>query len=158
MVDNGLPSIPDYFKKYVDKSIDLSATPHIPCPFHGEIHGKSFSFKDGIWSCFGACHVYGADVIELHRRNYKLGSREEAELSLRRLYGLPLRAVPTFRKREVKVSEEHITGLALYNRALKCATDPNSWLELDYILSKVPYDIAELELFCNEHGKLGGEQ
>lgn len=158
MVSDRLPSIPDYFKKYVDKSVDLNMTPHIPCPFHGETHGKSFSYKDGIWSCFGACHVYGADVVELHRRNYKLGSRDEAEISLRRLYGLPLMRVPTFKKKEVTVSAERVNSLALYNRALKCATEPESWIELDYILSKVPYDVSELELFCNKYGKLGGSK
>ena len=153
MVDDRLPSIPDYYKKYVDKSVDLNVTSHVPCPFHGETHGKSFSYKDGIWSCFGACHVYGADVIEMHRRNYKLKSRDEAEISLRRLYGLPLRKVPTFKKKEVEVSTERVHSLALYNRALKCATEPESWVELDYILSKVPYDVSELELFCNKYGK-----
>lgn len=156
MVANDLPSIPDYFKKYVDKSIDLNVTPHIQCPFHGETHGKSFSYKDGIWSCFGACHIRGADVIELHRHNFKLKTRDEAELSLRRMYGLPLVRIPTFEKKEVEVSPERIRSLSLYNKALKCATTVESWIKLDYILSKVPYDIEELELFCNQYGQLGG--
>lgn len=153
MVSPDLPSIPDYYKAYIDKSVDLDVTPHQPCPFHGETHGKSFSYKDGIWSCFGACHVYGADVIELHRRNYKLKSKEEAELSLRKLYGLPLKMIPTFKRKEVTVDDGHVKRLALYNRALRVATSVDSWIELDYILSKVPYDVDELEMFCNQYGK-----
>lgn len=153
MVSPDLPSIPDYYKQYIDKSVDLNDTPHQPCPFHGETHGKSFSFKDGIWSCFGACHVYGADVVELHRRNYKLNTREEAELSLRRLYNLPTKMLPTFKRREVTVDESHVHRLSLYNKALRVATTIDSWIELDYILSKVPYDVDELEMFCNQYGK-----
>lgn len=153
VVSDGLPSIPDYYKKYVDKGVDLNDTPHQPCPFHGETHGKSFSFKDGIWSCFGACHVYGADVIELHRRNYKLSTREEAELSLRRLYGLPLKIIPTFERREVTVDDNQVERKAMYNKALRIATTVESWVELDYILSKVPYDVEELKMFCEQYGK-----
>lgn len=153
MVGSDLPSIPDYYKKYVDKNVDLNDTPHQPCPFHGETHGKSFSFKDGIWSCFGACHVYGADVIELHRRNYKLNSREEAELSLRRLYGLPLKVLPTFKRREVTVDDNQVERKAMYNQALRVATTADAWIELDYILSKVPYDMDELKMFCEQYGK-----
>lgn len=153
MVDGALPSIPEYYKRYVNKDVDLDNTPHQPCPFHGETHGKSFSYKDGIWSCFGACHVYGADVIELHRRNYKLKSREEAELSLRKIYGLPLLKIPTFKKKEIIVEPEQVHRVSIYNRALKLATNVDAWLELDYIVSKVPYDVAELELFCEKYGQ-----
>lgn len=153
MVSPDLPSIPDYYKKYVDKTVDLNEAPHQPCPFHGETHGKSFSYKDGIWSCFGACHVYGADVVELHRRNYKINSRDEAELSLRKLYGLPLKMVPTFKSKEVEVDDNQVHRKALYNQALRIANDADSWIELDYILSKVPYDTDELEMFVAQHGK-----
>lgn len=156
MVDQALPSIPEYYKRYVNKDVDLDNYPHQPCPFHGETHGKSFSYKDGIWSCFGACHVYAADVIELHRRNYKIKTREEAELSLRKMYNLPLLQIPTFEKKEIVVEPEYVHRMAIYNRALQLATSIDAWLDLDYIVSKVPYDVAELELFCTKYGQSGG--
>ena len=62
-----LPSIPQYYKEYVDPKVDLNINTSQPCPFHNEKTGKSFSYSKQLnkWRCFGACHC-GGDVIDLH--------------------------------------------------------------------------------------------
>ena len=57
----------------------------------------------GVWSCFGACKVRGADVIKMHQMKFHLNTREEAEESLRSLYKCP--------KREETVSYTHLSKL-----------------------------------------------
>lgn len=154
MIDSRLPTIPEYFKQYVDPSIDLAVTSNIPCPFHGEKHGKSFSYKaDGnIWSCFGACHVFGADVITLHKMNYKFHTREEAEDSLYALYGLVKNTTPTFKKEDVVANQEDVHRRRMLSRSLSLATTPDDWMELDFIVSQVPYNVKDLERFCASKG------
>lgn len=149
-----LPTIPEYFKEHVDSSIDLIVTPHCACPFHGEVNGKSFSYKvDGnIWSCFGACHVIGGDLVALHKLNYKLATREEAEASLYAMYNVKRDYVKDFKKKRPEVNENDVHRRRVYALALKCAKTPDDWLALDYILSKVPYDVKELETFCVHRG------
>lgn len=149
----GLPSIPDYFKSYVDDNTDLNITPHIPCPFHNETTGQSFSYSSerNIWRCFGACHC-GGDVVDLHRLNYKLRNRNEAEKSLCRLLGVSFVKKPVFKVESVEIDEEDVHRRSVYVNALNVARTPDDWVELDYILSKVPYDVAELELFCKSRG------
>lgn len=153
LVNKALPSIPEYFKAYVDPKIDLGQTPQIPCPFHNEQHGKSFSYKAelGMWRCFGACHS-GGDVIDLHRLNYKMKSKEEAKKSLYGLYGIPLIEKPNFEKQEINVNQETVRARRLYAMALKLSKTIDDWIELDYILSKVPYDSGELEVYCSARG------
>ena len=151
---NKLPTIPEYFKAHVDSTIDLVATPHCACPFHGEVSGKSFSYKiDGdIWSCFGACHILGGDVVALHKLNYKLASREEAERSLYAMYNVKRTPVTNFKKRVIDINPEDVMRRRVYALAIKCARTPDDWLALDYILSKVPYEPKELETFCIHRG------
>ena len=148
-----LPSIPQYFKQYVDPHIDLDTTPHIPCPFHNEVSGKSFSYsKDlGIWKCFGACHA-GGSIIELHQHNMKMHSKEEALKSLCNLYGVPMETLPTFELPTFEVDMKDVYRRRAYSLACKLAKNPDDWVELDYILSKYPYDVHELEIFCSVRG------
>lgn len=150
-----LPTIPEYFKKYVDPKVNLNDTPHIACPFHNEVSGKSFSYsaQRGIWRCFGACHA-GGDVINLHRQNYHMKTREEARKSLFTLYGIPLVVKPDFTKKEITINESDVQRRRVYAAALSLAKTPKDWLELDYIVSKVPYDVHELEVFCSSRGVL----
>ena len=112
-----LPTIPQYFKEHVDRDIDLATTPSIPCPFHNEVHGRSFSFSAqlGVWRCFGQCHC-GGDVIDLHRLNHHLKSRREAEKSLCAMYGVTLSQID-FKKRKLEIDEEDIHRRRGYNRA-----------------------------------------
>lgn len=150
MENLGLPTIPQYFKQYVDANIDLEATPHIACPFHNETSGQSFSYsaERGIWRCFGACHC-GGDVIELHRLNFKLKDRDTAEAALCKLLGIKIQHRPLLKPKEIEVDESDVERRRIYAKALRLAKNPDDWDELDYILSKVPYDVKELEMFCN---------
>ena len=152
-LEDKLPSIPQYFKTYVDPKVDLDTTPSIPCPFHGEVNGKSFTYSKqlGVWRCWGACHC-GGNVIDLHKLNYKIKSRSEAEESLCRLLGIKMEISFSLDKEEVEVDEKDVYRRRIYNAACKLANDPESYLELDYIVSKVPFDVKELEVFCASKG------
>lgn len=148
-----LPSIPAYFKQYVDPKIDLETTPSIPCPFHDEKSGKSFSYSKqlGVWRCFGACHC-GGDVIELHRLNYRMKSREEAKRAMYNMYGISIKEELSFDKKEVVVNEDDVHRRHVYATAVSLAKTPDDYVELDYILSKVPYNVKELEVYCSTRG------
>ena len=146
-------TIPEYFKKYVDDTIDLEKTPSIRCPFHNETSGKSFSYssKLGIWRCFGACHS-GGDVIDLHRLNRKIVTREKALVDYNRMLGIKFDASIIFEKKEIKVNEREVHRNRLYASAIRLAKNVDDYLELDYILSKVPFEVEEMESFCAVRG------
>ena len=148
-----LPSVPDYFKVYVDRDIDLNTVKSIPCPFHGETHGKSFSYSPmlGKWRCWGACHA-GGDVIDLHKLNYRLRSREDAKSSLCKMLGISLSEDLSFERTTPTVDAKEVYRNRLYSLAVSIAKEPDAWLELDYIVSKAPFETKELEVFCASHG------
>lgn len=152
-MSEGLPTIQEYFKEHVDSKIDLDKTPSIPCPFHNEKTGKSFSFSKtlGIWRCFGACHC-GGDVIELHKLNHKMKSREDAARELHKLYGLPYKTVINFERKQVQVNPTDVHRRYVYAMAVSLAKTVDDYIELDYILSQVPFDINDLETFCTTRG------
>mgnify|MGYP001121791848 CR=1 FL=1 len=152
-VETGLPSIPRYYKEHVDPKTDLTITASIPCVFHNETHGRSFSYKAGaeIWRCFGACHC-GGDVIDLHRLNFRLKSREEAKKSLYRMYNIQYEPVAVMKPKEVHPDEKDAHRRRVLSAALQLAKVPDDWIELDYIVSKVPYSVSELEQFCSDRG------
>lgn len=152
-ISDRYPTVPQYFKQYVDNKVDLDVTPSIPCPFHHEVNGKSFTYSKqlGVWRCWGACHC-GGNVVDLHKLNYKIKSKAEAEESLCRLLGIKKELTFTTEKEAVEIDEKDIYRRRVYNAACACATNPESWIELDYIVSKVPFDIRELEVFCSKHG------
>lgn len=144
----GLPTIPEYFKKYVNPNIDLETENSIPCPFHKEVHGKSFTYSPSkkIFRCWGACHT-GGDVIELHRLTNKIKTREEAKISLYEMCGVDMR--PTFTKRVVTANPEEVKERVAYANALRAAKTLEDWVELDYIMSFYPLDVNRLEVFTN---------
>lgn len=150
-----LPTIPQYYKQYVDPNVDLETQSSQPCPFHNERSGKSFSFSKqlNIWRCFGQCHC-GGDVIDLHRLNYRLKSRDEAKRSLYKMYSISIEETLSFERVEVVINEQDVYKRRVYALAVELAkkAGPEDWLELDYILSKVPYDVKELEVFCMRLG------
>lgn len=148
-----LPSIPAYFKTYVDSNVDLEITPQLPCPFHEEKSGKSFSYSRqlGVWRCFGACHC-GGDVVDLHRLNYRMKTRDEAMQALCKIYGVDMHKDLTFEKKEVNVDLREVHRKRVYAAAVGLAKTPDDYVELDYIMSKVPYDVTELEVFCSSRG------
>ena len=150
-----LPTIPQYYKQYVDPKVDLDVQSSQPCPFHNEKTGKSFSFSKqlNIWRCFGQCHC-GGDVVDLHRLNYGLKNRDEAKRSLFKMYNISIEETLSFDKEEIVINEQDVYKRRVYALAVKLAREsgPDDWLELDYILSKVPYDVKELEVFCMKLG------
>lgn len=150
-----LPSIPMYFKTYVDPKVNLDETSSIPCPFHNESSGKSFTYSRqlNVWRCWGACHC-GGDVIDLHRLNYRFKTKDEAKRSLYQICGISVSESLTFEKEEIEVSEEDVHRRRVYAAAVNLARKGTSkdWLELDYIVGKVPYDVSELEVYCASRG------
>ena len=99
-------TIPEYFSKYIDASIDLEKTPKICCPFHDEdTPSFSYSADRGVWRCFGACKT-GGDVYDLHRKNKHFKTKEEAIKDLNRREGdgsetIDTTNVTTFRMTEM---------------------------------------------------------
>ena len=80
------PTIPEYYTLMINSSVDLIEEPKQCCPFHHEdTPSFSYSVSKNVWRCFGGCHT-GGDVIELHRMNYHIRSREEAKQSLQRIF------------------------------------------------------------------------
>ncbi len=150
---NHLPTIPQYYSQYVDPSVNLENEPTQPCVFHNEKHGRSFSYSKtlNIWRCFGSCHC-GGDVIDLHRLNYHLKDREEAKKSLYSILGLKIDETISFEKEDIEIDMNDVHRRRVYALAVSLAKEPDDWLDLDYILSKVPYDVAELEVFCAARG------
>ena len=145
---NSLISIPEYFTRFIDKSVDLNRTPKICCPFHEE-DPPSFSYSPdkGVWRCFGACKV-GGDVIALHQKNYRLRSRQEAEDSLYKLLGLAV--VGSRRRVEKGTADEHMAAFkASYAKAAMVAHTVEDWDELDYIMSQYPPATDKLDAFYN---------
>ncbi len=149
-----LPTIPQYYTQYVDNKVDLNETPYQACPFHGEVNGKSFSYSRqlGIWRCFGACHA-GGDVVELHKLNYKIKSRKEAEISLCRMYGIDINEEEiSFEETPVEVDQNDVYRRRVLACAMHLAKTPEDYTELDYMVSKVPFDVKDLEIYCSVRG------
>ena len=145
-----LPTIPEYFQKEVDPTIDLLETHSIPCPFHGEVSGKSFTYSLELdtWRCWGQCKC-GGSVIDLHRLHLRLATKEEAEKSLINKYNLRSKMIPKFSVPEPpEVQQSYIDSQFFYNKALRLAKTPEQWIELDYVLSQHPIDSEKLRQYC----------
>ena len=123
-------TIPDYWRMYVNPKVDLEKEPKQPCPFHHEEHGRSLSYSKerGYFSCFGACHVLGGDVVSMHMLNNKIKSRKEGEESLARLLGIKLTQEVVLEKKEVKVNQSEVELKVMYARALRLAKGPEDWI------------------------------
>lgn len=150
-----LPTIPQYFQQYVDPKVSLDNTPSIPCPFHGERTGKSFSYSKAmnIWRCFGACHK-GGDVIQLHQLNYKIKTYDDAAKELCNLVGVNYVQPISFEADVIEVNENDVYRRRLLASACEVAKTAEDYVELDYIVSKYPYDTHEMELYCSARGRL----
>lgn len=140
-----LPTIPEYYKEFIDSSVDLNWQPKQCCPFHKEdTPSFSYSRDKGVWRCFGGCHC-GGDVIELHRKNYKLRSRKEAEKSLYDLYGVPVVQCKTADIDRETVRDDVVEDNVIRLKALLLANCVERWLELDYVMSKYPVEILDIK-------------
>lgn len=63
---------------------------------------------------------------------------------------------PSFKIEVPEVNEKDVYSRRCYAAALQLAKTSKDWLELDYIMSKVPYDVKELEVFCSTRGYMIG--
>lgn len=137
------PTIPEYYRDFIDKNVDLTESPKQCCPFHQEdTPSFSYSADKNVWRCFGGCHT-GGDVVDLHRINYHLNSREEALKSLNAIYGV-MERVELKSVNNNLVDEDKIESNTAYAKALILADRPERWLELDYVMSKYPVSTIEL--------------
>lgn len=144
-------SIPEYYKKFCDSNVDLNEVRSIPCKFHNEKHGKSFTFspEKKLWRCWGSCHC-GGGVVQLHRLNYGLRNDTEARESLADILGIkedkkelhiPKEAVPDEFSAQLRV---------LQAKAIRMATTVDRWLELDYEMSQYPVTTEQLEMLITK--------
>ena len=148
MVDNKLMSIPEYYKRFINSTVDLSIDTKQCCPFHKEdTPSFSYSPERGTWRCFGACHI-GGDVIDLHKKNYGLPDRAAAKASLMAILGV--KDEVTFERPKVEANEQEVENRLVYSKAIGLASTVDAWLELDYIMSFHPVDYDRLRLFCNK--------
>lgn len=149
-MNNNFISIPEYYKRFINGSVDLSLEPKQCCPFHKEdTPSFSYSPERGTWRCFGACHI-GGDVIDLHKKNFKLASREEAKLSLMHILGI--KEEVTFVRERPEANMDEVRKRSVYRKAVQCATTPEDYEELDYIMSFYPLNTQKLETFIRRHG------
>lgn len=151
MIEGRLPTVIEYYTEYINKEVNLTVSPKQCCPFHQE-NTPSFSYniKTGRWTCFGKCHASG-DVIDMHQRWFHFNDRNEAEGDLRIKYGVPKKRSmeEVVQENEHYISESDVENQVTYAQAVAMATTPEKWLELDYAMSKSPYDrLIIQDLIC----------
>ena len=126
-----LPTIPEYYRDWINKNVDLEYNPKQCCPFHKEdTPSFSYSAEKGKWRCFGSCKC-GGDIIDLHKKNYHLRSRTEAECSLKNLYHIVDKIELKRENVNLFVDDDKITQEVIYQKALLLANNVEKWLELD---------------------------
>lgn len=145
-----MPTIPEYYRERINAAVDLISERKQCCPFHKE-DTPSFSYQHDKkrWRCFGACKT-GGDVIELHRKNYKLASREEARVSLMSLYGVTEKVELTMNVDTCRVDSNKVEFERLYQLVLLHANIIERWLAMDYAMSKYPVDQQVLKDLLEE--------
>lgn len=138
-----LPTIPEYYKEFIDKSVDLIETPKICCPFHNE-DTPSFSYSAELnkWRCFGACKT-GGDVIALHQKHYKLSSRQQAIDSLSKMYNVKQK-VDFNKDSYVLTDSDKIEFESVLRKVIINANTVDRWLELDQVMSEYPVTVFNL--------------
>lgn len=141
-----MPTVAQYYKDFIDAKVDLIKEPKQCCPFHKE-KTPSFSYmpQRGVWSCFGACKVRGADVIKMHQMKFHLNTREEAEESLRSLYKCPKREETRLIEKRVVINESDVEYQSLVNRCIMLANTPEKWVELDELMTYYPPELLDLQ-------------
>ena len=140
------PTIPEYYQQEIDRSVDLNTTPKQCCPFHREdTPSFSYSAEKHRWRCFGSCKC-GGDVIALHQKHYRLQTREEAEKSLSYLYGIQVNKIQTTPEEvELLVDDVKVEFEIVYAKACMMANSVTRWLELDYVMSRYPVVVRDLQ-------------
>ncbi len=150
MIEGRLPTVVEYYTEYINPSVNLAQFPKQCCPFHKE-DTPSFSYdvRTGRWRCFGQCHT-GGDVVDMHQRWFHFNSRQEADNDLRIKYGVARPNRVDALVNETYVSEESVEDNVAYARAVALANTPERWLELDYVMSKSPFDRVAVECLIAE--------
>jgi hypothetical protein len=153
MVSGRLPTVPEYYAEHINKDVDLVVSPKQCCPFHSE-NTPSFSYNiaTGRWSCFGKCHAHGG-VVKMHKMWYHFSTEEEAERDLMIRYNVPRDSYKKTLKKpndDADVSQETIEDNIVYTRAVALANCPERWIELDYEMSKTPFDRNAVEALTNK--------
>lgn len=137
-VQGRMPTVPEYYKAFIDPKVDLTESPKQCCPFHKEdTPSFSYDFRTGRWSCFGACHAHG-DVVDMHMRWYKFKDRNSAEQDLARKCNVNIAEQPIQMKEDVLVNEKKVDRDTLYLLCCNLANSPERYCELDEIMSVYP--------------------
>ena len=146
------------FPTVINKEVNLASNPKQCCPFHKEdTPSFSYNIKTGRWFCFGKCHC-GGDVIDMHQRWFHFDTRADAENDLNSKCGVQkIRTLESVAAQSnVYVSEDNVENESTYVQAVSMANTPKRWLELDYVMSKSPYDrLAVLDLIIQWKSELG---
>lgn len=142
-----LPSVPEYYKEFINNSVDLIEEPKQCCPFHVE-NTPSFSYnvETGRWSCFGKCHAHG-DVVDMHMRHYRLSSRQEAQKSLNSMYEVeaPSTLEEVVDQSKMYANPNKVRTNIAYSQAVAMAgNNVDRWLQLDYAMSIYPFEAYRL--------------
>ena len=146
-----LPTVPGYYKDWINSKVDLASEPKQCCPFHKE-DTPSFSYdvRTGRWSCFGACHMYGKDVIDMHQKKFHFSTRAEAENDLYEKYHIPKKSIAEKLADAQSVFEmgsNQINADVLFCKACMLAKCPDDWVRLDCIMAITPVDTQDLKQF-----------
>lgn len=139
-----LPTVPEYYRAFIDPKVDLTESPKQCCPFHRE-DTPSFSYdvRTGRWSCFGACHAHG-DAVDMHMRWFKFKSRDQAELDLNKRCGITIQETKIQKPEDIYLNTRKIDLKVAYMQASMMAKTPERWVELDEVMSKYPLSEDEL--------------
>lgn len=135
-------TIPVYYKKYINHAIDLTSSPKQCCFNHHEnTPSFSYSVEKDIWSCFGKCKIFGADVITMCQLHQHLYCRADAVEFLKRELHLiePKKKInpkDLLKREEIEIDENFLTHSIEYNIACKTAKTIDDYIKLDYIMSQ----------------------
>ena len=138
-------TIPEYFKKYIDSSVNLELTPKICSPFRQESTPSfSYSREKNIWKDFGG-NKEGGDVINLHKVYNKLPNYNTAVISLAKLLDIRI-IIDEYSFSDLK---EKIANLGKENEEQNTYVD----LEIKYrsLANKIEdrlQKLNDIELYC----------
>lgn len=138
------PTVPEYYKAFIDPKVDLTEAPKQCCPFHKE-DTPSFSYdtRSGRWSCFGACHAHG-DAIDMHMRWYRFKSRDQAEDDLAKKCRVDRTKIKIETQDDIYINQKKVDLKTAFMQAKLLANTPERWVELDEVMTKYPPSEDEL--------------
>ena len=148
---NRLPTVPEYYQDFINPNVDLTEHPKQCCPLHEE-NTPSFSYdlKTGKCSCFGRCHAYGMDVIELHRRRMHYKDQHEARINLCKLYNIDVSEIYNMFDTPDPIDEYKVELKTLMYKANLMAKTVDRQLELDYVMSISPIETDRIQNLLNK--------